>query len=105
MANIMTELENKIMKPLINDGTIKFYCQYVHDILLVVKPRDVSWIYSLLNTFDKNLKFTIDLFENQVPHFLNLEMSPDRISVYQKGTNTGLSVNDTKFVPCTHRTA
>ena len=42
MANIMTKLENKIMKPLINDGTIKFYCQYVHDILLVVKPRDVS---------------------------------------------------------------
>ena len=105
MANIMTELENQIMKPLINDGTIKFYCQYVHDILLAVKHRDVSWIYSLLNTFDKNLKFTIDLFENQVPHFLNLEMSPDRISVYQKGTNTGLSVNDTKFVPCTHRTA
>ena len=32
MANvIMTELENNVIKPLLNDGTIKFYCQYVDD--------------------------------------------------------------------------
>ena len=64
MANIvMTELENKVVKPLMNDGTIKFYCRYVDDTLLVVKPQDVS---------RKNLQFTVDLFENGVPHFLEI---------------------------------
>ena len=30
MANIiMTELENKVIKPLFNGGTIKFYCWYM----------------------------------------------------------------------------
>ena len=64
MANIvMTELENKVVKPLMNDGTIKFYCRYVDDTLLVVKPQDVN---------RKNLQFTVDLFENGVPHFLEI---------------------------------
>ena len=40
-----------------------------------------SRIDKLLNGFDKNLKFTVDLFENEVPHFLDLEMSPDGISI------------------------
>ena len=53
----------------------------------------------------KNLKFTIDLFENEVPHLLHLEMSPNGISIYRKDTNTGLYVNYTSFVPWTHRTA
>ena len=30
LANIMkTKLENKEIKPLMNNGTVKFYCQYV----------------------------------------------------------------------------
>ena len=90
---------------IIFDGTIKFYCQYVDDTLLVVKPQDISCIHKLLNSFDKNLKFTIDLFENEVPHFPDLKMSPDGISIYRKDTNTGLYVNYTTFVPWTHRTA
>ena len=40
MTNIsMTELENKIIKPLMNkNSTRKFYCQYSDDKLLAVKP-------------------------------------------------------------------
>ena len=69
---IMTELEGKVIKPLIKDGAIKFYCCYVDDTLLVVKPQDVSRIHKLLNSFDKNLKFAVDLFENEVHHFLDV---------------------------------
>ena len=106
MANIiMTELENQIIKPLINDGTIKFYYRYVDDTILVVKLQDVSRFHKLLNSFDKYVKFIVDLFKNDVPLFLNLEMSPDGISIYRKDTNTGLYVNYTSFVPWTHRTA
>ena len=104
MANIMTKLEDKVIKSLINDGTIKFYCRYVDDTLHVVKPQDVSGIHKLLTSFDKNLKFTTDLFENEVPHFLDLGMSPNGISIYRKDTNTGLYVNYTSFVPSIHRT-
>ena len=72
-----------------NDVTIKFYCLYVEDTLLVVKSQDISRIHKLLNAFDKNSKFMVDLFENKVPHFLDLEISPDGILIYQKDTNTG----------------
>ena len=62
MANIkMTEIENKVIKTLINDGTVKFYCRYVDETLLVVKSQDVSCIHKLLKSFDENLKFTVDL--------------------------------------------
>ena len=94
MVNIiMTKLEDKVIKPLINNGTIKFYCHYVDDTLLVQKTQDISRIHKLLNSFNKKLKFTIDLFENEVPYFLNLEMSPDGIMIYRKDTNTGLYVD------------
>ena len=65
MANIiMTKLENKLIKPLLSDGTVKFYCRYVDDALLAVKPQDVSCTQKLLNSFDKSFKITFDLFEN-----------------------------------------
>ena len=87
-----------------SDSIVKFYCRYV-DTLLTVKPHDASRIHKLLNGFEKDLKFTIDLFENEVTHFLDLEISPDGISIYRKDTNTGLYVNYTSFVPWTHLTA
>ena len=38
MVNIaMIELENKVVKPLLSDGTVKFYCWYVDDTLLADK--------------------------------------------------------------------
>ena len=40
-----------------------------------------------------NIQFTIDLCENEVPHFLDLEMSPDGILIYCKDFNTALYVN------------
>ena len=88
-----------------NDGTIKLYCQYVGDILHVVKSQDVSRIHKLLNGFEKNLKFAVDFFENEVPHFLDLKMSPDGISIDWHDNNFELYVNYTSFVPWTHRNA
>ena len=39
MANIITaDLENKVVKLLINDDPIKLFCRYVDNTLLVVKP-------------------------------------------------------------------
>ena len=40
--------------------------------------------YLKFNEFDKNLGFTVDIFQNEVPHFLDLELSPDRITISKK---------------------
>ena len=45
------------------------------------------------------------MFQNKAPHFLDIELSPDRISIFRKDTITGLYVNFTSFVPWTYRTS
>ena len=52
---IMTELEKKVIKKFVDDGTIKFYGRYVDDALLVIKPKDTGRIHQALNKFGKNL--------------------------------------------------
>ena len=70
LANIiMTELEDVVIKPLIASGTIKFYTRFVDDTLLLNKPENVKEVHNSLNKFDKNLRFTVDMFQNKVPHF------------------------------------
>ena len=70
MVNIiMTKLENKIIKTLMNGDTIKFYCWYFDDTLLV-KPQDVSRIHKLLNGFDKIYKFLLICLKMKFPIFL-----------------------------------
>ena len=99
------DLEEKLIKPLINDNTIKFYARYVDDTIFVIKCEDVGHMENLLNEFDPNLLFTLDLFQNEVPHFLDLELSPDGISIFRKNTNTGLYTHFSSYVSLTHRTA
>ena len=105
LANIiMTELQDVIIKPLIADSTNKFYIRFVDDTLLVMKPENVSQVHKALNKFDKNLGFTVDMFQNEVAHFLDLELSPHGITIFQKDTITGLNVNFTSFVPWSYHT-
>ena len=51
----LTELEGKVIRSLISDGTIKFYGRYVDDTLLVINPHDIDHVRNLLNEFDPNL--------------------------------------------------
>ena len=63
LANIlMTDLEEKVIKPLINDNAVKFYARYVHNILFVIKREYARRVRNLLNNFDPHLRFTVDLF-------------------------------------------
>ena len=95
---IITYLEEKTIKPLII-STIKFYAIYVDDTLFVIKREDVRHIQNLLNNFDPNLRLTVDLFQNEIPHFLDLELSPDDISIFRKNTNIGLYNHFSSYVP------
>ena len=100
---IITELEELVIRDLVADDTVKFYGRYVDDTLLVVKPHVVARIHQLLNQFDPNLKFTVVTFENETPHFLDLELHPDGISIFRKDTNTGLYTNFDSFLPWSFR--
>lgn len=104
LANIiMTELENVVIQPLIDQGIIQFYCRYVDDTLLLVKPRDVDLIHERLNAFDNNLRFTVDTFDDATPHFLDLTFETTSISIHRKATNTGQYINYKSFAPWNFR--
>ena len=76
LANIiMTELEKIIVKDLVNKSLIKVYMRYVDDTLLLVKEKDIKLIHERLNSFDKNIKFTIDNFSDGNVHFLDIQMT------------------------------
>ena len=96
---IMTELENTTIKPLINDNTIKFYSRFVDDTLLVVKAEHIPRIHNLLNQFDHNLQFTVDMFKDEIQHFLDLEISNSGLTIYRKDAHTGQYVNFSSYTP------
>ena len=106
LANIiMTELENVVIRPLIDSNVIKFYRRYVDDTLLLLKANDVDKVHRALEKFDKNLKFTVDTFDNVTPHFLDLEIAPDGLTIFRKDTNTGLYTNFDSYAPWSYKKA
>ena len=106
LANIiMTELERVVVDRLIQSGTIKFYARYVDDTLLLVKPEDVNGILQEFNEFHRNLEFTVDKFENCVPHFLDLEIHRDGLSIFRKDTHTAQFVHHDSFTKWNHKIA
>ena len=99
LANIiMTEFEETIVKQLIDRGLITFYCRYVDDTLLLIKPDTTNLILDLFHKFDKDIRFTYDLFENTTPHFLDM-ISTNGFGIYRKDTFTGQYTNFDSFVP------
>ena len=106
LANIiMTELEKVVVDELVKNGKIKFYTRYVDDTLLLVKPEDVDDILARFNRFHKNIEFTVDKFEDCVPHFLDLEIHPDGISIYRKETHTAQFVHFESYTKWNHKIA
>ena len=96
---IMTELESTIIKKLFDTRKIKFYCRYVDDTLLLIKPEDIQFVHDLFNSFHENLRFAVDRFENEVPHLLDIKMSTPGLTVYHKNTHTGQYVHYDNFTP------
>ena len=75
LANIiMTKLEKQVIKTFVDDVAIKLHGRYVDDTLLVIKPKDMERIHQALNKFEKNLRFSVDKFDDVVSHLLDLEL-------------------------------
>ena len=100
LANIiLTKFEKQIVEDLIEAGTIKFYRRYVDDTLVLIKTGDTPWVLKKFNSFDKNLNYTVDKFEDRKVHFLDLEISESGIDVFRKTTHTGQCTNFDSFEP------
>ena len=96
--NVTWLVEQTVVKPLIDRKLITFYCRYVDDTLLLIKPDTIDVILDHFHKFDKILRFTYDLFENTTPHFLD-NISPNGIGIYRKDTFSGQYTNFDSFVP------
>ena len=73
------------------------------DTLLLIKPDEAEMIKTEYGKFDRNLKFTFDKFENQNPHFLDMEITSNGLKIYRKDTFTGHYTDFSSFVPWNYR--
>ena len=89
----------------IDDKTLMFHGRYVDDTLVVIKSEDLKRVHNALNNFDRGLKFTIDTFNDVVPHFLDIEIHPGDLGIYCKPASTGQYTHYTSFSPWRYKTA
>ena len=82
----LTEFEHETINDLINQGLIAFYCRYVDDTLLLIKRNTINTILEHFHKFDRNIRFTFDLFKNSTPHFLDINIASDGLGIYRKDT-------------------
>ena len=94
LANVfMTELEKDIIQKLIDKKFIKFYIRYVDDTLPLVKDEGMDPILKEPNSYNKNIKFTVDRFIKEESHFLDIKIHQNSTDVYYKDTHTGQYIN------------
>ena len=106
LANIiMTELELKIVNPLIDSGKIKFYTRFIDDTLLLAKEEDINYIFHKFNSFHPSLQFTIDRFDNGKVHFLDISIERKKTDLYYKPTHTGQYSDISSNTPWNYKTA
>ena len=88
LANIiMTELENTIVKELVDKSLVKLYLKYVDDTLLL--KIKINLIHKCLNSFDKSIEFIVDTFPDGNVHFLDIKIDKNHTDIYYKETLTG----------------
>ena len=75
LANIiLTEFGNMILKLLIETSVLKFYCRYIDDTLILIKKDKIQHVLNPLNSFGKNLRFSVDTFDDGNIHFLDIKI-------------------------------
>ena len=90
LANVfMTALEKDMIQKLTDKKFIKFHIRYVDDTLLLAKDEVINPILKELNSYNKNIKFTVDRFINEDVHSLDIETHQRNTYIYYKETHTG----------------
>ena len=99
----MTELDRVTLIPLIRSGKIKFYIRFVDDTLLLAKEYDIMFIFDKFSSFHENLKFTIDRFDDNNTHFLDITIDKNKTDLYYKPTHTGQYSDINSNVPWNYK--
>lgn len=74
------------------------YVRYMYDATLVfIKPEDLKRLQYALNSFYRNLKFTLYTFNDIGPLFLGTKLYLAGLGIYCKPTNTGQYTHYTSF--------
>ena len=94
LANIiLTEFETVIVKLLTETSVLKFYCRYVPATLVLIKKDKIQHVLNSFNSFDKNLRFYVDIFDDGNIHFLDIKsLNNGETDIYIKDTNATLYV-------------
>ena len=79
--------------------------RYLDDTLLLVKPEDIDDILEQFNRFHNNIEFTVDRFDDCIPHFLDLEINHVGFSIYRKDTHTSQFMHFDNFIKWNHKVA
>ena len=99
LANmILTEFEKVVVTPPMESGILKLYCRYVDHTLVLVKEDQIDKISKAFNSFHNNLRFTLEKFENEDVHFLDLK-------IMNNGDISGLYINYNSYEPWHTKTA
>ena len=57
--------------------------------MVLAKEKDTVNIMKEFNSFDKNIKFTMDKFDDRIVHFLDIKINRCETDLYYKSTHTG----------------
>ena len=93
IANIFTVELEKILIPKL-DKEVKLWRRFVDDTICFVKMDSLNHVLLTINSFHKNIKFTMEIEQNSAIPFLEVLLirTPQKIhtTVYRKRTNTNL---------------
>ena len=101
---IETKLKKSTLKTvlpkLFEEGIIRHYIRYVDDTLVMVRDDKIDEVLERFNKFDKNLRFTVDSFDDSTVHFLDIMVhSNGETDIYSKPTNTGQYSHYNSYIP------
>ena len=68
------EFQNVTVKPLIENGVPTYYYIYVHSTLIFIKKDKIQHDLNIFNSFVKKLHLTVDTFDNENIHFLDIKI-------------------------------
>ena len=75
------------------------------DTLVLAKPDDFELIQQEMNSFDKNIQFTIDRFADNKVHFLDISINNTETDLFYKETHTGQYCHYSSQTPWRLKTA
>ena len=106
LANIiMAEFESTTVKELVDKSLVKLYMRYVDNTLLLVNDTDINYIHKRLNSFDKNIKFTVDTLPDGNVHFWDIKVDKNHTDIYYKHTRIGKYASSHSQTPARLKTA